>query len=73
MSLVVRPRAYRPTTLALNRSRRVAPLGTITGSKLPLRSRGTSKSTAPISVSTRFGVAPLRLLPDPRPAGSPRS
>jgi hypothetical protein len=43
-------------------------LRTICGSKLPLRSRGTARSTAPTSVSTVFGVDPLRLLPLPRPA-----
>ena len=38
--------------LALNPSKRRAPLGTILGSNVALRSRGTSKSTAPISVNT---------------------
>jgi hypothetical protein len=58
---------------SLNFANRVVPFGTIAGVKLPARSRGTSRSTAPMSVSTRLGVVPLRLLPDPRPAGSPRS
>ena len=47
--------------------------GTITGSKDPLRSRGTAISTGPLTVVTVFVVAPLRELPDPRPAGSPAS
>jgi hypothetical protein len=37
-------------------------LGTITGSKDPSRSRGTSISTGPISVSTVFDLVPLRML-----------
>ena len=39
-------------------------LGTITGSKLPARSRGTSNSTGPISVITVLDRVPLRLLPE---------
>jgi hypothetical protein len=31
------------------------------------RSRGTANSTGPTSVNNRFGVLPLRELPDPRP------
>ena len=33
------------------------------GSKLPFRSRGTARSTAPTSVSTVLGVVPLRPSP----------
>ena len=70
MSRVVMPRAYSAMIRSLNPASRVCPLRTIRGSKLPLRSRGTARSTAPISVSTVLGVLPLRLFPDPRPAGS---
>jgi len=70
MSRVVMPRAYRAMIRSLKPLSRVWPLRTICGSKLPARSRGTARSTAPISVSTVFPVLPLRLLPDPRPAGS---
>jgi hypothetical protein len=70
MSRVVIPRAYSAMIRSLNPFSRVWPLRTICGSKLPLRSRGTARSTAPTSVSTVFPVVPLRLLPDPRPAGS---
>jgi hypothetical protein len=34
-----------------------------------LRSRGTSSSTAPISVDSRFDVVPFLLFPEPRPTG----
>ena len=70
MSRVVNPRAYKAMIRSLNPSSRVWPLRTIFGSKLPLRSLGTSKSIGPTSVSSRFGVAPLRLFPEPRPNGS---
>ena len=70
MSRVVIPRAYNAMIRSLNPSSRVWPLRMIRGSKLPSRSRGTARSTAPTSVSTVFGVVPLRLFPDPRPAGS---
>ena len=48
---------------SLNPSRRVCPFRTIFGSKLPFRSRGTANSTAPTSVSSRFGVVPMRGVP----------
>ena len=70
MSRVVIPRAYKAMIRSLKPSRRVWPLRTICGSNVPARSRGTARSTAPISVSTVLPVAPLRLLPEPRPAGS---
>ena len=74
MSRVDRPRAYNATMLALKPSRRRAPLGTILGSNVALRSPvGTSRSTAPISVNTCLGEDPLRLLPVPWPIGSPDS
>jgi hypothetical protein len=43
------------------------------GSKLPARSRGTAMSISPSSVRIVFGLVPLRLLPLPRPVGSPFS
>ena len=43
---------------------------TITGSKLDSRSRGTSISTGPISVSTVLARVPLRELPPSRPVAS---
>jgi hypothetical protein len=46
-----------------------ATLRTIFGSKLPLRSRGVSISTGPLSVTSVFGVEPLRVFPAP-PGGS---
>src|ERR1700694_4921992 len=56
------PRAYSEMILSSKPSRRVSPLATICGSKLPLRSRGTSISTDPSSVSTVLGDVPLRVL-----------
>src|SRR5918993_1469483 len=55
-------------TLPVRPSRRRSPLRTVTGSKVPLRSRGTRRATLPISVVTVLGCEPLRLLPDPRPS-----
>ena len=70
MSRAVMPRAYKAMIRSLKPSSRVWPLRTICGSKVPFRSRGTARSTAPTSVSTVLPVVPLRLLPLPRPAGS---
>ncbi len=41
------------------------PLRTICGSKLPLRSRGVLIATSPCSVTSVFGVVPLRVFPVP--------
>src|SRR4029077_18876040 len=49
MSRTVIPRGYSEMILSSKPSRRVSPLATICGSKLPLRSRGTSISTDPSS------------------------
>ena len=68
MSPVVIPFAYNEITLADRPSNRRCPFGTVTGSKLPLRSRGTRTSTWPISVVTVFGYDPLREFPEPRPS-----
>ncbi len=70
MSRTLMPRAYNEGICSLNPASRLACLGTSLGVKEPLRSRGTATVTAPASVSTVFGEVPLRLLPDPRPAGS---
>jgi hypothetical protein len=50
--------------------KRVWPLRVDLGLKLSARSRGTSKSMPPTSVSSHFDGRPLRELPEPRPAGS---
>ena len=68
MSPVVIPFAYNEITLAFSPSSRRWPFGTVTGSNVALRSRGTSMVTLPISVDTVFGYDPLRLLPVPRPS-----
>lgn len=56
----------------LLRHRRAVDLGEVRrGSNVPARSRGTSISTWPVaSVSTVLARVPLRMLPDPAPAGS---
>lgn len=61
------PRAYKAMIRSLNPFSRVWPLRTTRGSQVPLRSRGSVRSTAPISVSTVFPVVPPRLLPLPWP------
>jgi hypothetical protein len=48
-------------------------LGTSRDSNVETRSRGTASGTGPTSVSTVFGVVPLRGSGEPRPAGSTRS
>jgi hypothetical protein len=55
MSPVVMPLAYSEMTLVDRPDRRRCPLGTVTGSKVALRSRGTRSSTGPTSVVTVFG------------------
>jgi hypothetical protein len=67
------PRAYRLKILSSKPVKWVWPLAISCGSKLPARSRGTAISTSPSSVKTVFALVPLRLLPLPRPAGSPFS
>ena len=62
MSRTVMPRAYRLITNLSMPSRRRWPLRTILGSKVPARSRGTSRSTVPASVINRFDEVPLRAL-----------
>jgi hypothetical protein len=51
---------------------RRARFGTIFGSNVPLRSRGTSMVTGPFMVEIVFVELPLRKLPEPASAGSPR-
>ncbi|EID09644.1 hypothetical protein MXEN_20050, partial [Mycobacterium xenopi RIVM700367] len=65
---MVMPREYNDSTTELMLLSRRFFLGTITGSKVPLRSRGTAISTGPLTVVTVFAEDPLRELPDPRPA-----
>ena len=57
--------------LSSNPSKRRWRLRTICGSKLPSRSRGVVDPTGPCSVSSVFGVDPLRVLPVP-PGGACR-
>jgi hypothetical protein len=73
MSLVDMPRAYRLMIMSSTLPSRRLRLGTMPGTKLPLRSRGTSSSTGPAVVCTVLRPCPLRELPDPIPAGSPGS
>ena len=61
-SPVVSPFAVSEMTIESTPSRRRWFLRTVSGSKLPSRSRGTSNSTGPISVITVFDRVPLRLL-----------
>lgn len=70
ISPVVNPRAVSDNTIASIPSSRRCRLRTICGSKLPSRSRGTSISTGPTSVSTVLIRVPLRELPRLRPIGS---
>ena len=73
MSRVDMPRAYRLQIMSSTLPSRRLRLGTITGVKLPLRSRGTSSSTGPAVLCTVLRPCPLREFPDPCPAGSPAS
>lgn len=73
MSRVVIPREYNDKIMSSTDPSRRACLGTICGSKLPLRSRGTVNSICPFVVATVLRVNPLREFPVPRPAGSPTS
>ena len=54
------PRAYIEITLSSKPGSRRAYFSTSRGSKRPARSRGTSRSSAPSSVSTRLRLCPLR-------------
>ena len=65
MSRVVMPRAYIDRILSSNPSKRVWRFFTICGSKLPLRSRGTSIVTSPFFPLSVFSVLPLRAFPLP--------
>lgn len=59
--------------MSSNSVNRRAPLGTVTGSKLPARSRGTATSAGPAEVCTVLAVEPLREFPEPRPSAAYRS
>ena len=69
ISRVVMPRAYNDRILSSNPAKRVCPLATSLGSKLPCRSRGTSISTSPKSPFNCLLLTPLRLLPLLWPSG----
>lgn len=66
ISPVVRPLANRMIATASTSERRRCRFLTITGSKVPARSRGTAMVTYPAaSVRTVLGLVPLRMLPLP--------
>src|SRR5216683_2848588 len=73
MSRTLMPCAYRLMIMS-SRPPEIRPdrLGTSSGSKLPVRSRGTSSGTGPIPVCTCLLIVPLRELPEWWPAGSRR-
>ena len=71
MSRVVIPRAYSDRIMSSTWPSRRARLGTMTGSKVELRSRGTAIRTGPAVVVTVLPYEPLREFPDPVPAGRP--
>jgi hypothetical protein len=68
ISPVVSPFAAREITSSSTPASRRCRLRTIFGSNDPSRSRGTSSSTSPTSVSTVFDLTPLRELPLLRPS-----
>src|SRR5215213_4594235 len=70
MSPVVNPRAYNDNTISSMLDSRRCRFATITGSKLPSRSRGTSTATSPEPVNTALARLPLRELPGSAPTGS---
>jgi hypothetical protein len=69
-SPVVSPLAVSEMTIESTPPRRRCPFRTVCGSKLLSRSRGTSISTGPISVSTVLALVPLRELPWLRPSAA---
>ena len=73
ISRTVIPPAYSEMIISSRPPARREPLGTSRGSKLPIRSCGTSNRTSPTSLATVLGVLPLREFGEPRPAGSPFS
>lgn len=73
MSRIVIPPAYKEMIISSSPPRRRAPFGTTFEANVLARSLGVSRRRSPISVATVFGVLPLRELPDPCPARSPRS
>ncbi len=64
ISPCVSPLADSDSTIWSTPDSRRLRLGTITGSKVPARSRGTSNSTGPISVITVLDRVPLREFPE---------
>src|SRR3954468_4571713 len=67
ISRVLIPRAYIETILSSKPGKRRWYLAISCGSKVDRRSRGTSRSIWPVSVSTVFLPYPLRLLPSSSP------
>src|SRR3954447_12748310 len=67
ISRVLIPRAYIETILSSKPGKRRWYLAISCGSKVDRRSRGTSRSIRPVSVSTVFLPYPLRLLPSSSP------
>ena len=71
ISPVVNPLAYNDKTISSTPVNRRCRFLTITGSKVPSRSRGTSIATCPVaSVNTVLGRVPLRTLQVSRSAGA---
>ena len=70
MSRVVMPLAYKLMIMSSKSLSRRVPFGTVTGSNVPLRSRGTATSTGPAVVCTVLPVSPLREFPDPLPSAA---
>jgi hypothetical protein len=62
--------AYNAITMSSNSVNRRVPFGTVTGSNVPARSRGTDTSAVPAAVCTVLPVEPLRELPDLRPSAA---
>ena len=71
ISRVVMPREYTDRIMSSMLPSRRACLGTIRGSNVPLRSRGTATLTGSFVVDTVFVVLPLRELPTPARRGRP--
>jgi hypothetical protein len=65
------PRAYKPTIMSLGRPERAFRFGTGSGSKVPLRSRGTAISAYPAVVMAALVVKLLRESPLPWPLKHP--
>lgn len=67
------PRGYSDSTMELMLLNRRSFFAANRRIKRPVRSRGESILTRPLSVVTVFGVVPFAGIPEPGPAGSPAS